>query len=197
MKKPKLDKEEKLSFNKIEILIMVVLVALIVVTAALVVSLTTRNRNVTNFKTDTDYIISAAKNAYNSFKITEKTANIVTGSDASTKGMCITIKGLLENEFLTDKYKNFEGYVVIEEAEGNRFNYSVWLTNKKYVINGYDSKKIKDLTIKKGIEKYNDDEFTSKVRTSFTGTTKEKGGTGVDEKNIKRYETKCINEKVE
>ena len=102
MKKPKFDKEEKLSFNKIEILIMIVLVALIIVSLTLVVTITTRKRNVANFKTDTDYIISAAKNAYNSFKISEKTDKIVTGSDGSTLGMCITVKGLKENEFLTD-----------------------------------------------------------------------------------------------
>ena len=187
MKKPSLEKEERLSFNKIEILIMVVLVALIIVSLTLVVSITT----------DADYIVSAAKNAYNSFKITNKTGYIVTGSDGSTTGMCITVKGLQANEFLTDKYDNYEGYVVIEEQPGNKYNYAVWLTNKKYVINGYDSSKIQELTIKKGIEKYNDDEFTSKVRTSFTGTTTDKGGTSSGESSLKRYEAACVNEKIE
>ena len=197
MKKPKFDKEEKLTFNKIEILIMVVLVAFIIVSATLVVTITTRNKNVSNIKSDTDYIVSAAKNAYNSFKITDKTSNIVTGSDGSTTGMCITVKGLKENEFLTDKYDNYEGYIVVEESPGNKYNYSVWLTNKKYIINGYDSTKIKDLSIKKGIEKYNNDDFTSKVRTSFTGTTTDKGGISTDKNNLKRYEAACINEKIE
>ena len=122
MKKPSLEKEERLSFNKIEILIMVVLVALIIVSLTLVVSITTRNKRVSNFKTDAEYIVSAAKNAYNSFKITDKTSNIVTGSDGSTTGMCITIKGLQANEFLTDKYEDFEGYVVVEEQPGNKYN---------------------------------------------------------------------------
>lgn len=197
MKKPSLEKEERLSFNKIEILIMIVLVALIIVSLTLVVSITTRNKRVSNFKVDSEYIISAAKNAYNSFKITDKTSYIVTGSDGSTTGMCITVKGLQANEFLTDKYDNYEGYVVIEEAPGNKYNYAIWVTNKKYVINGYDSTMIEKLTIKKGIEKYNDDEFTSKVRTSFTGTTSEKGGTSPSESNLKRYEAACINEKIE
>ncbi len=56
MKKPSLEKEERLSFNKIEILIMVVLVALIIVSLTLVVSITTRNKRVSNFKTDAEYI---------------------------------------------------------------------------------------------------------------------------------------------
>ena len=180
MKKPNIDKEEKLSFNKIEILIMVVLVLLVAISATLVVTITTRNRNVSNFKTDSEYILSAAKNAYNSFEITEKTSSTVVGSDGVTKGMCITVKGLQANGYLSDKYDNYEGYVVVEEEPGKKLHYTLWVTNKKYVINGYDSKMIKDLTIKKGIEKYNKDEFTSKVRTSFAGTTKEKCGTGID-----------------
>ena len=197
MKKPKVSKEEKLSFNKIEVLIMIVLVALIIVSLTLVVTITTKNRNISNFKNDSEYIISAAKNAYNSFKISEKTSGIVTGSDGSTLGMCITVKGLKENEFLTSSYKNYEGYVVIEESQNHTYNYSLWLTNKKYVINGYDSKEIKNLSSNKGIEKYNDDEFTSKVRTSFTGTTKDKGGLSIDQDSLKRYEAACINEKIE
>ena len=197
MKKPKLEKDEKLSFNKIEILIIVVLVAFIVVSGITVVSVSTRNRRVANFKEDADYILSAAKNAYNTFKITDKVEYIATGSDGTTKGLCITVKGLQENEFLPDKFKEYEGYVVVEEGPNNHFNYTLWVTNKKYVIDGYDSTKIKDLSIKKGIEKYNNDEFSSKVKTSFTGTTKDKGGTGADKDNLKRYEATCINEKIE
>ena len=197
MKKPKMETEDKLSFNKIEILIIIVLVAFIVISGVTVVSVSTRNRRVATFKEDADYILSAAKNAYNTFKITDKTANIATGSDGTTKGMCITVKGLQENEFLPDKFKEFEGYVVVEEGPNNHFNYTLWVTNKKFVIDGYDSTKIKDLTIKNGIQKYNNDEFTSKVKTSFTGTTKDKGGTAPDKDNLKRYEAACIDEKIE
>ena len=32
---------------------------------------------------------------------------------------------------------------------------------------------------------------------TITGTTKEKGGTGLSDKNVKRYEGTCINEKIE
>ena len=47
-------------------------------------------------------------------------------SDGETKGMCITIKGLEENGFLTRKYENWEGYIVIEEGTNKKFNYSLF-----------------------------------------------------------------------
>lgn len=197
MKNTKFAKEDKLEFSKIELLIIIVMVALIIIAGTTVVTVTTRNRKVSNFKEDAEYLVSAAKNAYNSFQITNKTSRTVVGSDGTTKGTCISIRGLEANEFLTDKYKDWDGYVVIEEEAGHKYHYSVWFTNKKYVINGYDSSMIKDLTIKKGLEKFNNDELSNKVKTSFTGTTKEKGGTGTDESNVKRYEAACINEKIE
>lgn len=190
--------KEKLTFSKIEIIFMIVMVALVVVGGLTVVSITTKNQNVYNIKNETDSIISAAKNAYASFLITGKTENIVASDDGQSKGMCITLKGLYENDFLIKDYEDWDGYVVVEEGANRKYNYSIWITDKKYVINGYDSNKISDLTLKDGITKYNNDKFTSKVETSFTGTSGDKGGTGSsDGKTLKRYEGKCINEKIE
>ena len=190
--------KEKVTFSKIEIIFMVVMVALVVVGGITVVSITTRNQNVYNIKRETESIISAAKNAYASFLIGGKNDYIVTSEDGTSNGMCITIKGLYENDFLIKDYKDWDGYVVIEESNTKRYNYSVWITDKKFVINGYDSNKISELSLKDGITKYNNDKFTNKVETSFTGTGGDKGGTGSsDGKTLKRYEAKCINEKIE
>lgn len=193
-----IDMKEKLTFSKIEILFMIVMVALVIISGITVFSITTRNQNIKNLKEDAESLISAAKNAHASFVMSGKTSHIYLNSDGETKGMCITIKGLEENGFLTRKYENWEGYIVIEEGTNKKFNYSIWATNKKYVIDGYDSTRISELTIEDGITTYNDDEFTNKVKTSFTGTSGEKGGTGSsDGSNLKRYEGTCINEKIE
>lgn len=189
---------KKLTFSKIEILFMIVMVALVIVTGITVFSLATQKRNLSNFKNDSNYLISFAKNAYASLDMSGNKEYIVTGSDGTTKGMCITIKGLKENEFLTKEFDGWEGYIVIEEGQNKKFNYSLWATNKKLVINGYDSLMINDLTTEDGITKYNDDNFTDKVKTSFTGTSGEKGGTGSsDGSTLLRYEAPCINEKIE
>ena len=193
-----MNKKEKLTFSKIEILFMIVMVALVIVTGITIFTLTTQKRNVENFKNDSEYLISFAKNAYASIKMNGDSEYIVTGSDGSTKGMCITIKGLKDNDFLQNEYSNWEGYIVIEESASKKYNYSIWATNKKYVLNGYDSSMIKDLSVNEGLTEFNDDEFSSKVKTSFTGTSGEKGGTGnTDGSILLRYEAPCINEKIE
>lgn len=190
--------KEKLTFSKIEILFMVVMVALVIIAGITVFTLTTRNQNITNFKEDTSELINIAKNAHASFTMSNKTSNIVSSTDGTLKGMCITIEGLKANDFPVDNYKDWNGYIVIEEDSNKQYKYSAWVTNGKYVINGYESTKIQSLTTDEGITSYNDDNFTSKVKTSFTGTSGDKGGTGSsDGSKLKRYEATCINEKVE
>lgn len=149
-----------------------------------------------SFIGDAEEVVDKAKNAYAVYSKTEN-KYIVTSEDGTTKGMCITIDGLYENGFYSQEH-DWDGYVVIEEKNNSLF-YTLWFTNKKYVIDGYESSMIKDLSIKEGtITKYNDDSFQSRVRTSFTGTSAKKGGTGGEETiNNKRYEAVCINEKVE
>ena len=129
-----IDMKEKLTFSKIEILFMIVMVALVIIAGITVFSITTRNQNIKNLKEDAESLISAAKNAHASFVMSGKTDNIYLNSDGVTKGMCITIKGLDENGFLTREYENWEGYIVIEEGANKKFNYSIWATNEKYVI---------------------------------------------------------------
>lgn len=193
-----MNRKDKLTFSKIEILFMIVMVALVILVGITIFTLTTQKRNVKNFQDGSEYLISFAKNAYSAIKMTGNTDYIVTGSDGSTKGMCITIKGLKDNDFLQKEYDGWEGYIVIEESANKKYNYSIWATNQKYVLNGYDSSKIKELTTDNGITKYNNDEFSSKVKTSFTGTSGEKGGTGsTDGSTLLRYEAPCINEKIE
>jgi type II secretory pathway pseudopilin PulG len=190
--------KEKLTFSKIEILFMIVMVALVIIAGVTVFTLSTRRQNISNFKEDTSELINIAKNAHASFMMSNKTNYMTPSTDDSLKGMCITIKGLKENDFPVDNYKDWNGYIVIEEAPNKQYQYTAWVTNGKYVIDGYDSVMIKDLTIEKEITSYNDDNFTSKVKTSFTGTSGEKGGTGsTDGSVLKRYEAACINEKVE
>ena len=198
MAKEKEKAEEKLNFSTIEIILMVVMVALVVVSAITVVSITTRKQNIDNLKKDAISIVAQAKNAYAGFifKFEEDNEYIVQGEDGLTKAMCITLDGLYENGYATKPFEDADGYVVIEESPNHQYNYTIWYTNKKYVIDGYDSEQLSTLDINKGITKYNNDSFSTKVRTSFTGTTADKGGTAKGN-TPKRYEAVCINEKVE
>ena len=85
---------------------------------------------------------------------------------------------LLLKILISKEYKDWDGYIVIEEVGDNKFHYSVWVENKKYVVDGYDSEMVEQLKINKGITKYNNESFSSNVKETFTGTSGDKGGTG-------------------
>ena len=104
--------------------------------------------------------------------------------------MCITLDGLVNNDFTTKTYDNWDGYVVVEE-KNNNFFYSIWLTDKEYVIAGYEASKIDDLKLNKGITKFDQEEFAHSVRKEFASTSTDKGGTG------NKYSSKCLSEKIE
>ena len=187
----------KRNFSKIEILYIIVMLAIIMVAGIGVVAITTKNADIKHFKEQIDSYLGTAKNAYLSYSKQGNTTYIRNSTDGTTKGMCITLEGLKKNEFYINDLEDWNGYIVIEELADKSFKYSIWITDGKYVINGYDSERIADLNIKEGeIEAYNDNDFTKQVKTSFTGTTKDKGGTGSDS-STKKYEAVCINEKIE
>ncbi len=189
--------KDKLTFSRLEILCMIVLVAIFVTGGITIVALATRNQNATNLKQEAVSIISDAKTAYKYYSILENNEYIVTSSDGESKGMCITLDGLVNNDFTTKTYDKWDGYVVIEESNNN-IHYSIWLTDKKYVIDGYDSSKLNELKLDKGITKYKDEKFAYNVRKKFTGTSGDKGGTGNSNgTSLKEYEANCLNEKIE
>ncbi len=193
--------KDKLTFSKMEIIFIVVLVALVIIAGITVFSFTTKKQNIANFIEDTESLIGPAKNAHAAFTMSTEDKYkeyVVKSEDGKTEAICFTINGLKENGFLTREYTNWDGYIVVEQTEKHDFYHTIWVTNKKYVIDGYEAKKIKDLTTDDGITSYNKEQFTNKVKTSFTGTSGSKGGSGsTDGKTLLKYEGKCVNEKVE
>ena len=183
--------KDRNGFSTLEILVIIVLVSVALVGGLAIVSVTTKKANVEEFKDEATPIVNAAKNAYLSFVIEKKDQYIATSNDGTTKAMCITINGLRENGFYSQD-NDYDGYVVVEQIDSKNFKFSLWFTDKKFVIDGYESTKIKDLSNKDGITEYKDEKFVDKVKNSFKGTTEEKGGTG-----NKIYEKACVNEKIE
>ena len=182
--------KDKITFSKLEILCMIVLIVLFVTGGIFIVSIATQNQKALNLKNEANSLIEASKIAYNHYSLLNNTEYIVTSNDGESKGMCITLEGLVNNDFTTKTYDNWDGYIVIEEKNNNLL-YSIWLTNQEYVIDGYESSKIDSLKFNKGITKYSDEKFAYNVRKEFTSPSSDKGGTG------KEYSTKCLSEKIE
>lgn len=175
-------------FSKIETLIIVVIVAVLLLLGIILVSATTTNKNLDTFKKDTTSILNASKNVYGNLEKKES-SYITTSSEAISTGVCITLNGLKENDYLENEYKNWDGYVVIEKDLNNNYTYIAWLTNGKYIIDGYSLDKISELSSKE-IVKGKEIEIPD---SSFKGTSSDKGGLS----KITNYNQKCIDEKIE
>lgn len=171
-------KEKKLQLETFSVII---LVTLILTVGIMIFNTLTTRRKVENFEKESELVIGAAKNAYIAFSKEELPNYLATSTDGTTKAMCITLKGLEKNNLLTQDLSKWDGYVVIEMGE--KTTYKIWLTDKNYIIKGIEESDIKNLKMNKTLEKYDKEELSDDVKNSFSST--------------KRYESKCINEKIE
>ena len=78
-------------------------------------------------------LITIAKNVYPALEKAGKQNYIITSEDGTSKSVCITISGLEENDYFTKEYKDWDGYVIVEK-QNNNYTYTLWGTNKKYVL---------------------------------------------------------------
>ena len=173
-------------FSLLETLIVIVVGLTIIIGGILLATHLSRNAKVKTFKEDSLMIISSAKNE---FKTLEKTNNTEFILNAEYQSMCITISGLIKNGLLIDNYEKYEGYVVIEKKDDNYIT-SIWLTDNKLMINGYEESKINDLSYNKGVDKF-DSSVSFNTKTNYNSSDNSHGGTG------NKYSGTCINEKVE
>ena len=166
---------------QLETLTVIILVTLILTIGIIIFNSLTNKRKVENFEKQSELIIGAAKNAYIAFSKEGLDNYMATSTDGTTKAMCITIKGLEKNNLLSQDTSTWDGYVVIEMGE--KTTYKIWLTDKKYIIKGLEESELKELKLNKNLAKYNKEELSDDVKNSFSSN--------------KRYESKCINEKIE
>ncbi len=180
----KMDKiKDKLTNIKLELLFIIVLLALVIIAGIAIFSSATKSKQIDNFKDDAQSLLSVGKNVYTNLEKTGNTNYIYSSEDGTSKAVCITINGLEENDYLTKDYSDWDGYIIIEKQSEN-YIATLWATNKKYVLNGYNFEEIPELSANKEITKYQDENFTGKVKTSFNSKDN-------------KYNAPCINEKVE
>ncbi len=173
--------KDKLENVKLEALFMIVLLAIVLIAGIAIFSISTKNKNIDNFKDDATSLLSIAKNVYPALEKSGKNSYIINSEDGTSEAVCITITGLDENDYLKKEYKDWSGYIVVEKQSGN-YTYTLWGTNTKYVLDGVNLEEIEEL---KELKKYNNEEFERKVTTSFEGA------------NGKKYNSPCISKKVE
>ncbi len=173
--------KDKLENVKLEALFMIVLLAVVLIAGIAIFSISTKNKNIDNFKDDATSLLSIAKNVYPALEKSGKNNYIITSEDGTSTAVCITITGLDENDYLKKEYKNWSGYIVVEKQSDN-YTYTLWGTNNKYVLDGVNLEEIAAL---KELKQYNNEEFERKVTTSYEGVSG------------KKYNSPCISKKVE
>ena len=177
-------------FSKIETLITVVLGSILLLIGIVLVSIGTTNKKIETFKKDSINLITVSQNIYGNLE-KNNSEYIIKSDEGISNGLCITLEGLKENNYVENDYKKWEGYIVIEKDENNKMYYTAWLTNGKYIIDGYsldmiDKLNLKDETLLEG-------KNITIPSTSFRGTDSDKGGLSTKT----TYNQKCINEKIE
>jgi hypothetical protein len=171
-------------------LIIVVLVSVLLLLGVTFVLSGTTNKNIDTFKKDSITLINASKNVYGNLEKTNS-EYITTSEEGISTAVCITLDGLKENDYLKNEYKDWEGYLVIEKDLDNNFNFIAWLTNGKYIIDGYTLDNISKLSLKD--ETLLKGDSIDLPHKSFTGTESDKGGLD----KLTNYNQNCINEKIE
>ena len=139
-------------FTLVELLAVIVILAILMVAAGAAVMSTLNNARVNTFKNEALSAISIADNMY-----TEISMNPVESrkylknndGDASYKGMCVTLNGLVLNGYLNKELENGEGLrgVVLIEVpfNGGATKRSIWITNGTYALTGYEQGTINGL----------------------------------------------------
>ena len=172
---------DKRGFSVLEILIIIVIAGIALICGLVIAFSAKKNGEMKTFQDRAVEIIGVSKQVFNDFERDNKTDYI--GSINNSKGMCITLNGLYKNDYYTKELKDYEGYVVIEKVNDD-ITYTLWLTNKKFVIKGIDSEKIETEKAKKIISDIGKEKFSMDIKTSFKG-------------NNGTYTATCIDEKVE
>lgn len=143
-------------FTLVELLAVIVILAILMVAAGAAVMSTMNNAKVNNFKNEALTAIDTAELLYSDLSMDpsyEGNNIIVKSADNNYKGICVTLRGLVENGYLEKNLNNdlIRGVVLVEQSiGGGTTKYSIWMTDGTYGIPGYEKNKISSLRSKDG-----------------------------------------------
>lgn len=135
-------------FTLVELLAVIVILAILMVSAGAGVMATMNNSKVNTFKNEALTAVNAASNMYSTVSMdAELSAKyIVSSDDGNYAGMCVTLSGLVSNGFLDKDIKTYGGVILVEVPySGGETKYEVWMHNSQYGINGIEKSRINKL----------------------------------------------------
>ena len=174
-------KNNRKGFTLVELLAVIVILAILMVSAGAGVMATMNNSKVNTFKNELLTAIDGAQNMYSELSMSTSDSNKFiksntgdTGTGKATyAGMCVTLSGLVNNGYLDKDLGNYGGVILIEVPyDGGATKYTIWAHNSTYGVNGFEKNVVNKL-------KFNKKNNTAKSDGDKEATAYNGGGIGV------------------
>ena len=139
-------------FTLVELLAVIVILAILMVSAGAGVMSTMNNSKINTFKNEALTAVNSAEDMYSEISMTSdiSTKYLVTSDNGDYQGMCVTLSGLVNNGFLKKDLSTYGGIILIEVPyDGSAAKYDVWMHNGQYGIFGVEKNYINKLKYKK------------------------------------------------
>ena len=139
-------------FTLVELLAVIVILAILMVSAGAGVMATMNNSKINTFKNEALTAVNSAENMYSEISMTSSisTEYLKTSKNGDYQGLCVTLSGLYNNGFLNKDLSTYGGLILIEVPyDGTAAKYNVWMHNGQYGIFGVEKNYINKLKYNK------------------------------------------------
>lgn len=139
-------------FTLVELLAVIVILAILMVSAGAGVMATMNNSKVNTFKNEALTAIDGAKNMYSEISMNMQNSSefLKASENSDYAGMCVTLSGLVNNGYLDKDIITYGGVILVEVPyDGGETLYNIWMHNSQYGINGIEKNYINKLKFKK------------------------------------------------
>lgn len=146
-------KNNRRGFTLVELLAVIVILAILMVSAGAGVMTTMNNSKINTFKNEVLTAVNSAENMYSQISMNGELYNqyIKASDNATYAGMCATFAGLVNNGYMNKDVSTYGGVVLVEVPfDGGETKYMVWAHNSAYGIPGIEKNKINKLKFNKG-----------------------------------------------
>ena len=140
-------------FTLVELLAVIVILAILMVSAGAGVMATMNNSKINTFKNEVLTMINSAKDMYSEVSMNmQNSSDFFKSADGDNdySAMCVTLSGLVNNGYLDKDINTYGGVILVEVPyDGGETKYTAWVHNSVYGVNGIEKNQINKLKFNK------------------------------------------------
>lgn len=172
-------KNNRRGFTLVELLAVIVILAILMVSAGAGVMTTMNNSKINTFKNEVLTAINSSEDMYSQISMNGEHYRdyiVTSDGDATHAGLCVTFAGLVNNGFMNKDVSTYGGVVLVEVPfDGGQTKYMVWAHNSAYGVPGVEKNKINKLKFSKG----NNAGISTAINTSAHTNNGNAGSVGI------------------